>query len=106
MKQTEITLDEALKNLRGFYPVKVIFNNCILYNDYDDEVPSGEDAEGELVYGEVYPASQVIPKRLYRYNEYVVTTVNVEIVQHHHSIVTITGYHDPKTAERASNNES
>lgn len=33
MKQTEITLDAALKIVDEFCPVKVTFNNIILYNN-------------------------------------------------------------------------
>lgn len=105
MKQTEMTLDAALKIVDEFCPIKVIFNNCILYNDYDDEVPCGQDSAGELVYGEVYPPMKVIPDRLYMYHSYVVTTIKVEIVLHHHCIVTITGHYDPKAAERGSKND-
>ena len=102
MKQTEMTLDAALKIVDGFCPVKIIFNNCILYNDYDDVVHCGQDAAGDLVYGEALPPMDVVPKRLYRYSEYVVTSIKVDIVQYHHSVVTITGYHDPKSAKEVS----
>lgn len=104
MKQTEMTLDAALKIVDEFCPIKVIFNNCVLYNDYDDEVPCGQDAEGELMYGEVHPPMKVIPNRLYKYHNYVVTTIRIEIVQHHHSIVTITGHYDPKAVEEINKN--
>ena len=104
MKKTEITLDKALKLLDDFCPVKVIFNNCILYNDYDDNVPLGQDADGDLIYGEVYPPIKVIPERLYRYQEYFVTDIKIYIVQHHHCILDITGYYDPKAAEKGSKN--
>lgn len=106
MKQTEMTLDAALKIVDAFSPIKVIFNNCILYNDYDDEIPCGEDVSGQIVYGEVLPAVEVIRSRLYRYSSYVVTSIKVEIVQHHHSIVTITGHYDARAAEEGKLHES
>ena len=106
MKQTEMTLDAALKIVDEFCPIKVIFNNCILYNDYDDEVPRGKDVDDTVVYGETQPPMKVIPHRLYMNHSYVVTAIKVEIVQHHHSIVTITGHYDPKAAERGTDHDS
>ena len=35
---SEITLDEILKHINNFNPVKVTFNDIVLYNDYDSEV--------------------------------------------------------------------
>ncbi len=105
MKQTEITLDEALKIVDEFCPIKIVFNNCILYNDYDDEIPCGQDAEEELMYGEVHPPMKVVPDRLYKYSDYVVTSIKIEIVQHHHSVVTITGHYDPESARRKDKND-
>ena len=105
MKQTEMTLDAALKIVDEFCPIKVIFNNCILYNDYDDEIPFDKD-EDEEGYGECEPPMKVIPQRLYMYNSYVVTSIKIEIVQHHHSIITMTGYYDPKAAQRGTTDDS
>ena len=100
MKQTEITLDAALKIVDEFCPIKVTFNNCVLYNDYDDEVPKGIDADGDLCYGEVLPPMKVIPERLHMYNSYVVTSIKIQIVQHHHSVIYLKGYYDPDAAQK------
>lgn len=105
MTETTVTLDRALKLLKDFSPVKVIFNNCILYNDYDDESPCGQTDGGDLIYGEVYPPMRVIPERLYRYSEYVVTDIKIYIVHHHHCILDITGHHDPKAAKECEDIE-
>lgn len=81
MKQTAITLNSALEIVDKFCPIKIAFNNCILYDDYDND--------------ETHPPMVVIPNRLYRYSEYVVTAIKVDIVQYHHSIITFTGYLKP-----------
>lgn len=96
--ETEVTLEAALQAITGLNPIKVTFNNVVLYNDFDDVVPNGVDAAGTTVYGEVHPPQVVIPKRLYRYSEYVVTSINIRIVEHHHCVVSFTGRHDPKAA--------
>ena len=103
MKQTEITLDAALKIIDEFCPIKVTFNNIFLYNDYDDEVPRGIDADGELCYGEVQPPMKVIPERLHMYKNYVVTSIKIDIVQHHHSIVHLKGHYDAEAAQGGNN---
>ncbi len=96
--ETEVTLEAALQAIKGLHPIKVTLNNVTLYNDYDDVVPSGIDADSVEVYGEVHPPLVVIPNRLHRYDEYVVTSINIRIVQHHHCVVAFTGRHDPQAA--------
>lgn len=105
MWQSEITLDAALKIVDEFAPIKILFNNCVLYNDYDDEIPCGQDAEGQLMYGEVHPPMKVIPDRLYKYSDYVVTSIKIDIVQHHHSVVNIKGFYSPELARRIEKND-
>lgn len=96
IKQSEITFMEALSIVDHFSPIKIIFNNCVLYNDYDDEYAVAKTERDEEIFGELQPPMEVVPSRLYRHDEYVVTNIQIEVVQQHHSIVTITGYHDPK----------
>ena len=67
-------------------PVKIIFNDLVLYNDYDSNV---EIEDG--VYGEIAPPYIAVPERIKKFKNSVVTSVSVRTVHHHHSIVTITG---------------
>lgn len=77
MKCSEITLREAIEYVDKFCPVKIIFNSVILYDDYDDE-------EDEHV-------MDVVPDRLWQFDKYIVTSINIEIVEFHHSVVTMQG---------------
>ena len=91
IKVSEITLREAIEKVNGFAPVKIIFNGVILYNDYDSEVVVEVLEDGEKVYGEVLPPLGVIPNRLWQFDKYVVTSIKIDIVEFHHSIVTMNG---------------
>lgn len=90
MKQSEITLIEALSMLDGFAPIKISLNGIVLYNDYDSEV---EVEPG--VYGEVTPWQDVVMKRLWQSKDYIITDISVKIVQHHHSIISMRGRYEP-----------
>ena len=87
MTYSEITLREAIEHVDTFRPVKIVFNGIILYNDYGEDVIEIEDG----VYGEVRLPMDVIPDRLWQYDKYVVTSINIEIVDFHHSVVTMQG---------------
>lgn len=86
MKCSEITLYDAIKCIQYFNPVKIVFNNIVLFNDYDSDL---EIEDG--VYGEIDKSLDVIPNRLWQFDRYVVTSINVEIVEFHHSIITMQG---------------
>lgn len=86
MKCSEITLREAIEKLEVFCPIKIIFNGIVLYNDYDS---NAEIEDG--VYGEVKIPMNVIPDRIWQFDKYIVTSMNIEIVEHHHSILTMQG---------------
>lgn len=92
MKCSEITLDEAISYVGRFCPIKIIYNNEVLYNDYDSTVVIERTEDGEPIYGEITPPECVIPDRIRPINSYIVTSINIEIVEFHHSIVTMTGY--------------
>ena len=92
MKCSEITLDEAISYIRMFCPIKIIYNNEVLYNDYDSTVVIARDEYGEPIYGEIEPPECVIPDRIQPINNYIITSINIEIVDFHHSIVKMTGY--------------
>ena len=83
---SEITLDEILKHINNFNPVKVTFNDVVLYNDYDSEV---EVQNG--IYGEIMPLLKVVPDRIQNFKKSIVYSINIEIVDFHHSVVEIKG---------------
>ena len=86
MKCSEITLREAIERADVFCPIKIIFNGIVLYNDYDSDV---EVEDG--VYGEVKVPMNVVPDRIWQFDKYIVTSMNIEIVEFHHSILTMQG---------------
>ncbi len=94
MKQSEITLIETVAMLKAFAPIKIIFNDIVLYNDYDSEI----EVEPGL-FGENKPLLEVIPERLWQAKDYIVTDINISIVQHHHCIVKLKGRYEPYSKE-------
>lgn len=103
MIQSEITLREAIKAVSTFLPIKIIVNNCVLYNDYDSEIIVDQLEDGSLIFGEKNPPEDVVPNRLWQFDNYLVTDVTVGIVQHHHSIVSITAHYSKEL--EVKNNE-
>jgi hypothetical protein len=85
----EMSILEVLDKLDIFAPVKICFNDSVLYNDYDATV---EDENG--IIGETAPHMLIVPIRLKtaldKYDIYV-NQVDIRIVQHHHSIVYLYG---------------
>lgn len=79
MKCSEITLREAIINTKDFLPIKIIFNGVVLYNDYDGD-------EGDPL--------NLIPDRIWQFDKYIATSINIEIVDFHHSIITIQGMYE------------
>lgn len=86
MKTSEITLDEVIKYLQFFNPVKVTFNDLVIYNDYDSTTEIEED-----IYGEVLPLVAVAPARIQSYKKSIVMSVNIDIVDFHHATIHIQG---------------
>lgn len=86
MKCSELTLRGAIEKIEVFCPVKIIFNGVVLYNDYDSNV---EIEDG--VYGEDKVPLNVVPNRIWQFDKYIVTSMNIEIVEFHHSIITMQG---------------
>jgi hypothetical protein len=74
---SEITVFEAIKNLEYFSPVKVVFNGIVLYDDWN--------------FDEVNPPLEVLRERLWHYENYVITYIEVKIVSFHHSFVYLHG---------------
>ena len=77
--QSEIGFADALEVLERMSPVKVTFNNIILYDDFDSE----ESSDGSL--------KDLIFKRFWSYEKYIVTSINIEVVDFHHTIVSMYG---------------
>ena len=94
MKQSEITLIETVAMLKAFAPIKITLNDIVLYNDYDSEI----EVEPGL-YGENKPPLEAIPERLWQAKDYIITDINITIVQHHHSIVKLKGRYAPYIKE-------
>lgn len=80
MKNSEITIRESIEYIDQFCPMKIIFNGIILYNDYDGD----DDGENDI-------PLNVIPNRLWQFDKYIVTSINIEIVEFHHSIISMQG---------------
>ena len=91
MKVSEITLMEALDKIQPFCPVKILFNNIELYNDFDSDRVS-IDENGEEIIGEDEHFLVVVPGRLWQCEDYRITSIKIDIVEFHHSIVTMEGY--------------
>lgn len=92
MKCSEITLRQAIGYINNLSPIKIIYNGCTLYNDYDSTVVAARTEDGECIYGEILPPACVIPDRIQPIDNYIVTSINIDIVDFHHSIVEMHGY--------------
>jgi hypothetical protein len=80
---------EVLNKLDVFNPVKIMFNDFELYNDYD----SNKEIEPE-VFGEILPPMLVVPQRLapvFEKYDVWVRQIDIRIVHHHHSIIYLYG---------------
>ena len=91
MKQSSITLSEVISMLDIFAPIKIIYNNEVLYNDYDGDDIATILEDGTEVYGEVMPPNAVIPDRIKGREDNIINSINIEIISYHHSIVTLKG---------------
>lgn len=94
MANGKLTLRGAIEKIDEFCPIKISFNGIVLYNDYDSDV---ETKDG--VYGEVGVPIDVIPSRLWQFDKYIVNSINIQIVEFHHSIVEIYGEYQEEEDE-------
>lgn len=85
----EMPILEVLDKLDMFAPVKICFNDSVLYNDYD----ATEENEVGII-GESVPHMLIVPTRLKtaldKYDIYV-NQIDIRIVDYHHSIVYLYG---------------
>ena len=86
IKQSEIQLWEVIKMLDQFCPIKIIYNKKVLYNDYDSKVEIEPGA-----FGETFPPEMALAQRHNELLNKLVYSIKIDVVQHHHSIVYITG---------------
>ena len=86
MKYSKLDIYDILRELDNLSPVKVILNDKVIYNDYDSktEIEPG-------ICGELRPPRHVIPSRL-NFKKYIIEDIKIEIVDCHHSILTLNGY--------------
>jgi hypothetical protein len=89
--QSEIILSDLLDNLDSLGPVKIIYNNKELYNDYDSKKVIKILDDGEKIYGEYLPYNISIPSTFPELLNKKVYKIDIEVVEHHHSIVNILG---------------
>lgn len=86
MKASEMKLYEIIDKLDTFNPIKATFNGRVIYNDYDSTT---EVAQG--IYGELYPLCMVAPDRISDFKDSIVNSIEIEIVDFHHSIIKMYG---------------
>lgn len=91
MKQSSRTLSEVISMLDIFAPIKIIYDNEVLYNDHDGNDIATVLEDGTEVYGEVMPPNAVIPDRIKGRENNIINSINIEIISYHHSIVTLKG---------------
>ena len=76
--QSEITFFEAVQKIQDFLPVKILFNGIVLYDDWEwDE--------------DLAPTWDLLSDRLWQADKYIVDKINIEIVDFHHSIISMKG---------------
>lgn len=87
MKCSELSFKDILKDvLYSVSPAKIYYNNKEIYNDYDSTV------EIEFnIYGEIAAPEVVIPERNPELLNKKIFSLQIEIVDFHHSIVWLKG---------------
>ena len=77
MKNSLLTILDVINGLSFLPPIKVVFNDVVLYDDYEgDEMVSLIDA---------------LKERLPEHEQYVITSMKIDVVSFHHSIVEMVG---------------
>ena len=88
---SEIILEDAIQYVEDFLPVKITFNGKVLYNDYDSRDVIEVLDDGSKVYGERLPPDRVVPDRIKNFSNSTVTSIRIQVVDYHHSIVILQG---------------
>lgn len=79
---SSLTIAESVKLVDEFLPVKITFNDMVLYDDYD--------VTDDYI-GETLPPLSVIPERIQNYRRSIVESIQIDIVDFHHSIIRMYG---------------
>ena len=77
MKCSSLTLEEAIRLVNEFLYVKITFNDRVIYDDYDNN-------EYESPYA-------AIPRRIDGFRNSIVCAIEIDMVQHHHSVIRMYG---------------
>lgn len=77
MKHSSLTILDAIRGLEFIPPIKLTFNGSVLYDDYEND--------------ETRPLIDAVKERLPAFDKYVVTSMKVDVVSFHHSIVEMSG---------------
>lgn len=77
MTHSSIKLFDVINGLHFAPPVKVVLNNQVLYDDYDGD--------------ETKPLEAAIKERLPDFERYFVTSIKLDVVSFHHSVVKMIG---------------
>ena len=84
---SKIPLKDIIQYIDNFLPVKVTLNGVDLYNDYDSTKLIEILDDDTMVYGEKYSLNHVWMSRIENFEDYIVTSINIIIVDYHHSII-------------------
>lgn len=77
MKASTLTLEEAINLVDAFLYVKITFNDRVIYDDYDHN-------EYESPYA-------AIPRRIERFRNSIIYSIEIDMVQRHHTIIRMYG---------------
>ena len=77
MKCSSLALEEAIRLVDEFLYVKITFNDKVIYDDYDND--------------EYRSPYAVIPERIEHYRNSIVESVEIDMVEHHHSVIRMYG---------------
>lgn len=82
---SEISLDEALRKILAFNPIKIYYNKKLVWDD--DKL----DIENWVLLEE---SMNMLKKLCLPYNKIIITDIKIKIVEHHHSIVYLKGIYN------------
>lgn len=87
---SEVTVHDLLNILNALNTVKVVYNDEVLYNDYDSNTVI-DMIDGDPVYGERMPVSPALRSRHADLMNKIVFKINIQIVDYDHAVVHIEG---------------